>query len=96
MRSIPLLRIANIRLDTNAALPEASGTLGPIPRIHSSRSTPGQANVAMQHRGWWYYVDDTDLVSKRAFLLIQMLFQTRLSEATRAAQGAPLLTIPFK
>ena len=65
-------------------------------RIHSSRSTPRQANVAVQHRGWWYYVDDTDLASKRAFLQIQMLFFTRLSEATRGAQGTPLLTIPVK
>ena len=76
--------------------PEASGTLGPILRIHSSRSAPRQGNVAVQHRGWWYYVDDTDLASKRAFLQIQMLFMTRLSEATRGAQAAPLLTIPVK
>jgi hypothetical protein len=76
--------------------PEASGTLGPILRIHSTSSAPRQANVAVQHRGWWYYVDDTDLAGKRAFLQIQMLFMTRLSEATRGAQGAPLLTIPVK
>ena len=76
--------------------PEASGSLGPILRIHSSRSTPKQANIAVQHRGWWYYVDDTDLASKRAFLQIQMLFFTRLSEATRGAQATPLLTIPVK
>ena len=43
-------------------------------------------------------VDDTDLASKRAFLLIQMLFQTRLSEATPGVQGAPapLNEIPVK
>ena len=76
--------------------PEASGTLGPILRIHSSSSAPRQGNVAVQHRGWWYYVDDTDLASKRAFQQIQMLFMTRLAEATRGAQGAPLLTIPVK
>jgi hypothetical protein len=42
------------------------------------------------------YVDDTDLASKRAFLQIQTLFLTRLSEAARGVQGAPLLTIPVK
>ena len=76
--------------------PEASGSLGPILRVHSSRSTPRQANIAVQHRGWWYYVDDTDLASKRAFMQIQTLFFTRLSEATRGAQATPLLTIPVK
>jgi hypothetical protein len=83
-------------VETRSVPPEASGTLGPILRIHSSSSAPRQANVVVQHRGWWYYVDDTDLASKRAFLQIQMLFMTRLSEATRGLQGAPLLTIPVK
>jgi hypothetical protein len=78
------------------ARPEPTGDQRPILRIRSSSSAPRQANVAVQHRGWWYYVDDTDLASKRAFLQIQMLFMTRLSEATRGLQGAPLLTIPVK
>lgn len=81
-------------VQTRSVPPEASG--GPILRIHSSRSTPRQANIAVQHRGWWYYVDDTDLASKRAFLLIQTLFLTRLSEGTRGTQATPLLTIPVK
>ena len=50
----------------------------------------------MQHRGWWFYVDDTDLASKRIFQRIQMLFLTRFSEATRETQTTPLLTIPVK
>jgi hypothetical protein len=77
------------------ARPEPTGDQRPILRILSSRNAPKQANVAVQHRGWWYYVDDTDLASKRAFLYIQTLFLTRLTEATRG-QGAPLLTIPVK
>jgi hypothetical protein len=72
------------------------GALRPILRILSSSNAPKQANVAVQHRGWWYYVDDTDLASKRAFVQIQSLFLTLLTEATRGAQGAPLLTIPVK
>ena len=38
----------------------------------------------------------TDLASKRMFQRIQTLFLTRLSEATRGTQTAPLLTIPVK
>ena len=33
--------------------PEAPGILGPILRIRSSSSAARQANVAVQHRGWW-------------------------------------------
>lgn len=76
--------------------PETSTALDPILRIQSSKNAPKQANVAVQHRGWWYYVDDTDLASKRTFVQIQMLFLTRLSEATRGTQTTPLLTIPVK
>ena len=74
----------------------ASGTMRPILKIHSSRNAPDRANVAVQHRGSWFYVDDADLASKRMFHRIQMLFLTRLSEATRGTQTTPLLTIPVK
>jgi len=83
----------------NAGLVEAGPDLPaiyPILKIHSSRDAPARANVAVHHRGWWFYVDDTDLASKRMFQRIQMLFLTRLSEATRGTQTAPLLTIPVK
>jgi len=65
-------------------------------RIHSSRKAPSRPNVALKHRGFWYYVDDTDLVSKRTFQNIQTLFLAGLSEATRNQQKAPVLTIPVK
>ena len=77
---------------------DSSAIAAPLPtlRIHSSRNAPARANVAVQHRGWWYYVDDADLASKRTFLQIQTLFLTRLSEATRGTQATPVLTIPVK
>jgi hypothetical protein len=79
------------------AAAEPSGTLKlPVLKIHSSRSAPDRANVAVQHRGWWFYVDDRDLASKRMYQRIQILFLTRLSEATRGTQTTPLLTIPVK
>ena len=90
-------------MDVKAGLVEAGadslatlGTKKPILKIRSSRNAPDRANVAVQHRGWWFYVDDTDLASKRMFQRIQMLFLTRLSEATRGTQTTPVLTIPVK
>ena len=76
--------------------PPVSTELGSILSIRSSRSAPEGANIAVQHRGWWYYVEDTDLASKKTFLQIQMLFLTRLAEAARGTQSTPLLTIPVK
>ena len=83
-------------VEARADFPGTLGAMSPILTIHSSRNAPDRANVAVQHRGWWFYVEDTDLTSKRIFQRIQMLFFTRLSEATRGAQTTPLLTIPVK
>src|SRR5215831_19232503 len=55
----------------------------PTLHVHSSRKSPHHANVAIWHRGYWYYVDDSDLASKRLFEDIQMLFESRLAEVTR-------------
>jgi len=65
-------------------------------RIRSSRKAPSGAIVAVKHRGFWYYIDDADLASKRAFQQVQMLFASRLFEATKKAQKAPVLTIPVR
>ena len=93
---VPAEHVAAGIVKTSSVAPEAAGTLHPILKIHSSRGAPRRANVAVQHRGRWYYVDDTDLASKRVFLQIQILFLARLSEANRGTQATPLLTIPVK
>jgi hypothetical protein len=84
----------HVRAGVVAPSPVLVGEAGPMLRIRSSPSAPNQANVAVEHRGWWYYVDDTDLVSKRLFEDIQLLFLSRLSDATRGTQSSPVLTLP--
>jgi len=92
---VPREHVENGIVEASTELPAVLTVPGPALRIHSSRGAPERANVAVQHRGWWYYVDDADRISKRTFLDIQMLFLTRLAEA-RATQATPLLTIPVK
>jgi len=65
-------------------------------RIRSSRDAPSTASLAVQHRGWWYYVDDADLESKQVFQQIQMLFLSAIAEASDSGQAAPMLTIPVR
>ncbi len=83
-------------VDASVEPPAILTAPGPTLRIRSSRNAPERANVAVQHRGWWYYLDDADRASKRTFQRLQMLFLTRLSEAARGTQTTPLLTIPVK
>jgi hypothetical protein len=60
-------------------------------RILSSQDRPPTPYVAQRYRDTWFYVDDTDLQSKRIFALIMMLFTLADTSPQRAA---PVITIP--
>lgn len=60
-------------------------------RIRSSNSTPSEASTAVPYRNHWFWIDDRDLKSKRAFAFMLMLFT--LAE-TGEKESLPLITIP--
>ena len=60
-------------------------------RIHSGDAQPADAAVAVQYRGHWYWIDDRDLRSKRAFAFMMMLFT--MSDPS-SVENAPVVTIP--
>jgi hypothetical protein len=65
---------------------------GLIPfRMISSKSRPENVFAAVRHRDYWYYIDHSDITSKRALSLIIVLF--RLTAPTPAG-AAPILTLP--
>jgi len=62
-------------------------------RIRSAPQRPSSdVLVAVQHRGWWFYIPANDGESKFGFNVVQALMNMRLMEA--APQNAPTLTIP--
>lgn len=60
-------------------------------RIHSSKDEPAGAFVAVPYRGHWYWIDDRDLRTKRAFAFMMFLFT--LAD-TGEKENLPLITIP--
>jgi hypothetical protein len=60
-------------------------------RIHSSKSKPSDVSVAVSYRDHWFWIDDRDLRSKRAFAFMLMLFT--LSDPGQK-ESLPLITIP--
>jgi hypothetical protein len=60
-------------------------------QIHSSETQPTEASVAVHYRRHWFWIDDRDLRSKRAFAFMLMLFT--LSD-NGAREAPPLITIP--
>ena len=58
--------------------------------IHSGRSRPGDAYAAIEYRGYWYWIEDTDYRSKRLFTF--MMIMLSLAE-TGTTPGSPLFTV---
>lgn len=64
---------------------------GELLKIQCSYLPPRQAAVAVRYRGYWFYIDDTDLHSKSTFALLRQLFSLQAGQFTGAA---PVLTLP--
>lgn len=62
-------------------------------RILSGREKPADAFVMVQSRGYWYWIDDRDFLSKRVFGIIMFLFT--LTEKPEK-EGIPIVTIPTR
>jgi hypothetical protein len=60
-------------------------------RIRCSKDKPKDAFVAVEYRDQWFWLDDRDLVSKRAFAFTMILFT--LAD-TGERESLPLITIP--
>jgi hypothetical protein len=60
-------------------------------RIHSSKGSPSDAFVSVNYRDRWFWIDDRDLKTKRAFSFMMMLFT--LAD-TGERENLPLVTIP--
>ena len=69
------------------------GLAGKNIHIHSSKDKPDRAAVAVKHRGYWFYIDDTDMQTKLFYKELRSIWS--LSIASAADQrAAPVLTIP--
>jgi len=67
-----------------------TGMGGPLLQVHSSIEKPEMPYVAIRDRGYWFYIDDRDLMSKRTFGVVQILLS--LTDPGEAAKG-PVVSI---
>jgi hypothetical protein len=70
--------------------PDTNG-MPPLIRINSGASRPEDAMVAVPYRGNWFWIDDTDVASKRIFSFLMLL--SSLTE-TGDKSGAPIVAVP--
>jgi hypothetical protein len=67
-----------------------TGLGGRLFDVRHSEEEPEDAFVKIQDRGYWYYIDDRDMKTKRTFGLLQILFS--LTDAGEEARG-PVVSI---
>ena len=65
----------------------------PLVRIHSGKERPTDAYAAVPYRGYWYWIEDTDIASKRIFTFLMILFS--LAE-TGQISASPIVTVPSR
>jgi len=65
----------------------------PLVHIHSGTVAPADAYAAVPYKGYWYWIDDTDIASKRTFTFLMILFSLAETGQTTAA---PVVTVPSR
>ncbi|KAF0101784.1 MAG: hypothetical protein FD187_1827 [bacterium] len=65
----------------------------PLVRIRSGTDAPEDAYSAVPYKGYWYWIDDSDIASKRTFTFLMILFS--LAE-TGQASASPVVTVPTR
>jgi len=79
-----------------AAWPWPHASVKPVPmgdifQVRHSPKKPDNASLAVQFRDSWFYISDSDEVSKRTFLLVSEAFRFTLEGN---AEKGPTLTLP--
>ncbi len=61
-------------------------------RIRSQKHRPRETEVAIHYRGYWFYIDSSDTISRSTLALLELLLE--IQETDRKTQS-PLLTLPL-
>jgi len=83
--------LVTVTRDGNGQPFDWSKVTGRVMAIRSQKDHPQNAYVAVQHRGWWFYIADDDQSSKTTFSLLNILFSL---QAATGKGKAPVLTLP--
>lgn len=69
--------------------PDAAPRDRPIVRIHSGAAPPSGSFASVPYQGTWYWIDDGDYASKRAFTTLPPFFALAEPECSSRRQHLP-------
>ena len=61
-------------------------------QVNVKKEKPHQAGLAVPYKGYWFYIDESDISSKRTVGVLNSL--VRLKIEAGKAQNIPVLTLP--
>jgi hypothetical protein len=70
----------------------ATTLLSDLFQVNVKKEEPQQAGLAVPYKGYWFYIDETDISSKRTMGVLNSL--VRLKIRASSAQNIPVLTLP--
>ena len=62
--------------------------------IRSSENKPKTASLAVKYRGYWFYIEETDQLTKLFFRLVRLFWSVSIASSADPRTAAPVLTIP--
>lgn len=71
---------------------KATSKIGSLIDVYCSGHRPSSAFVSVKYRDWWFYIKDSDLDSKKTFVLLMQLYNL---QGGAFFQPPPLLTLPL-
>jgi hypothetical protein len=69
-----------------------TGIISDLFKVNVKKEKPHQAGLAVPYKGYWFYIDKTDISSKRTIGVLNSL--VRLKIRAGSAQNIPVLTLP--
>jgi hypothetical protein len=88
---VPQRHVDENRARSGPHAPEGTSAAQPLARIRAGLEPPSDAYAAVRYRDHWFWIDDRDIYSKRAFMFLMMF--SSIAE-TGVAPQAPIITIP--
>ena len=69
------------------------GLAGRNLHIHTSKSKPENCELSVRYRGYWYYIDPTDMHTKLFYRMVRVLWSVSIAAGVDR-RDEPVLTIP--
>ncbi len=85
--------IPKVHLDDGSVypVPPSIEEAKPLMHVRSGTARPKDSFAAVQYQGYWFWIDRTDLASKRTFSFLMAIFNFA---ETGKPENLPLVTIP--